>query len=289
MVPLPDREPARGGAVHLLQPDARRHRHPRERRVMGLSPLSRMAMARVRRTLGIPENYTVLFLQGGASLQFYMSALNLLRQGEAADFLLTGGWAKKAVAEAARIGDAQAIWEPSEGGYRRVPSVGDYSVREEAVYLHYTSNNTLYGTQFHHLPDSGGKPLVLDASSDIAGVPIDISAHDLIYAGAQKNLGPSGVTLVILSPWALSRVEGGAQQGVFQPCSTIRSTPPRVRSSTHPIPLESSSSTGSSTGSRRTADWLVQSLETRQRPSCFTGNSIGLTFGFHTLTGIAAR
>ncbi len=171
------------------------------------------AMDRIRRVLSVPDDYTVLFLQGGASLQFYMSALNLLRQGEAADFLLTGGWAKKAVAEAARIGDAQAIWEPSEGGYRRVPSVGDYSVREEAVYLHYTSNNTLYGTQFHHLPDSGGKPLVLDASSDIAGVPIDISAHDLIYAGAQKNLGPSGVTLVILSPWALSRVEGGAQQG----------------------------------------------------------------------------
>lgn len=164
------------------------------------------AIARIRRVLSVPDGYTILLLQGGASLQFYMSALNLLRPGEAADFLLTGGWAKKAVAEAARVGDAQAIWEPSEGGYRRVPSDGDYSVREEAVYLHYTSNNTLYGTQFHHLPDSGGKPRVLDASSDIAGVPLDISAHDLIYAGGQKNLGPSGVTLVILSPWALSRV-----------------------------------------------------------------------------------
>jgi len=171
------------------------------------------AITRIRRVLSVPDGYTILLLQGGASLQFYMSALNLLRPGEAADFLLTGGWAKKAVVEAARIGDAQAIWEPSEGGYRRVPSDGDYSVREEAVYLHYTSNNTLYGTQFHHLPDSGGKPRVLDASSDIAGVPLDISEHDLIYAGGQKNLGPSGVTLVILSPWALSRVEGSAQQG----------------------------------------------------------------------------
>ena len=171
------------------------------------------AIARIRRVLSVPDDYTILLLQGGASLQFYMSALNLLRPGDAADFLLTGGWAKKAVAEAARIGDAQSIWEPSEEGYRKVPSDGDYSVRDDAVYLHYTSNNTLFGTQFHHLPDSGGKPRVLDASSDIAGVSLDISAHDVVYAGGQKNLGPSGVTLVILSPWALSRAEGGAQQG----------------------------------------------------------------------------
>lgn len=164
------------------------------------------AMARVRRTLGIPENYTVLFLQGGASLQFYMTALNLLRPGEQADYLVTGGWSQKALKEAKRVGDAQAIWDDSENGFRRVPRAGDYSLRADSVYLHYTSNNTLYGTQYHEQPDSGGKLLLLDASSDIAGVPCDIAAHDLIYAGAQKNLGPSGVTLVILSPRALSRV-----------------------------------------------------------------------------------
>ena len=164
------------------------------------------AMARVRMTLSVPEDYTVLFLQGGASLQFYMTALNLLRPGEQADYLVTGGWAQKALKEAKRVGDAQAIWDDSENGFRSVPQGGDYSVREDAVYLHYTSNNTLYGTQFHHLPDSEGKLLLLDACSDIAGAPCDISAHDLIYAGAQKNLGPSGVTLVILSPRALSRV-----------------------------------------------------------------------------------
>ena len=164
------------------------------------------AMARVRRTLSVPEDYTVLFLQGGASLQFYMTALNLLRPGEQADYLVTGGWSQKALKEAKRVGDAQAIWDDSENGFRSVPQVGEYAVRDDAVYLHYTSNNTLYGTQFHHLPDSEGKLLLLDASSDIAGVPCDIAAHDLIYAGAQKNLGPSGVTLVILSPRALSRV-----------------------------------------------------------------------------------
>jgi phosphoserine aminotransferase len=164
------------------------------------------ARTRVRRTLSVPEDYTVLFLQGGASLQFYMTALNLLRPAEQADYLVTGGWSQKALKEAKRVGDAQAIWDDSENGFRRVPQVGEYAVRDDAVYLHYTSNNTIYGTQFHHLPDSGGKLLLLDACSDIAGVPCDISAHDIIYAGAQKNLGPPGVTLVILSPRALSRV-----------------------------------------------------------------------------------
>ena len=164
------------------------------------------AMERVRRVLSVPEDYTILFLQGGASLQFYMTALNILRAGEKADYLITGGWSQKALKEAARVGDATAIWDASNHGFKSVPSNEDYSVRTDAVYVHYTSNNTLYGTQYHHLPDSGGKPRILDASSDIAGVPLDVSAHEIIYAGAQKNLGPSGVTLVILSPWAMSRV-----------------------------------------------------------------------------------
>ena len=138
-------------------------------------------------------------------MQFYMTALNILRTGEKADYLITGGWSKKAVKEAARVGDASVIWDDADNGFKSVPSDGDYTVREDAVYVHYTSNNTLYGTQFHHIPDSGGKPRILDASSDIAGVPLDVSAHEIIYAGAQKNLGPSGVTLVILSPWAMER------------------------------------------------------------------------------------
>ena len=163
------------------------------------------AMGRVRRVLSIPEDYTVLFLQGGASLQFYMTPLNILRDGQQADYLITGGWAKKALKEAGRVGDAIAIWDDSENGFKSVPSDGDYTVRDDAAYVHYTSNNTLYGTQYHHLPNSGGKPRILDASSDIAGVPIDVGAHEIIYAGAQKNLGPSGVTLVILSPWAMER------------------------------------------------------------------------------------
>ena len=168
------------------------------------------AMERIRRVLSVPDDYTILFLQGGASLQFYMSALNLLSPGEEADFLITGGWSQKALKEAKRIGGAAAQWDDSENGFRSVPNDGDYTIRENAVYMHYTSNNTLMGTQFHHIPDSNGKPRILDASSDITGVPLDVSAHDLIYAGAQKNLGPSGVTLVILSPWALSRAQANS-------------------------------------------------------------------------------
>ena len=171
------------------------------------------AMERIRRVLSVPEDYTILFLQGGASTQFYMTALNLMQPGERADFLETGGWSKKAVVEAKRIGGVSVIWSDSENGFRSVPSAGEYAVSEDSLYVHYTSNNTLMGTQYHDLPDSGGKPRVLDASSDIAGVPLDVSAHDLIYAGAQKNLGPSGVTLVILSPWAMARAQENSDAG----------------------------------------------------------------------------
>lgn len=167
------------------------------------------AVAGVRRVLSVPADYTILFLQGGASLQFYMTALNLLRPGEAADYLVTGTWAQKAIKEGKRIGDAKAIWDDAPNNFKTVPKNGEYKVRDEAVYLHYTSNNTIYGTEYHHTPDAQGHHLIADLSSDIAGVPLDVSKHDLIYAGAQKNLGPSGLTLVILSPWALSRTPPG--------------------------------------------------------------------------------
>ena len=167
------------------------------------------AVGRVRSLLSVPDDYEVLLLQGGASTQFYMSALNLIGSEGKADFLVSGIWSKKALMEASRVSDCVAAGDGSEENFRSVPSDEDYSIRDDATYVHYTSNNTLFGTQFHHLPDSAGKPRVVDASSDICGVPIDVSEHDLIYAGAQKNLGPSGVTLAILSPWALSRCHDG--------------------------------------------------------------------------------
>ena len=164
------------------------------------------AMDSVRRVLSVPEEYKILFLQGGASLQFYMTALNILKEGEKADYLITGGWSKKALKEAGRIGDAKGVWSDELGGFKKIPKEGDFKIRDDAIYVHYTSNNTLYGTQYQNPPNSGGKALIVDASSDITGVEIDISKHEIIYAGAQKNLGPSGITVVILSPWAISRI-----------------------------------------------------------------------------------
>ena len=160
---------------------------------------------RLRRLLGVPEDYAVVFLQGGASMQFYMSALNLVGAGDAANYLVTGSWSQKALKEAQRIADASAIWDDSEGVYNRIPQAGDYTVGKQSVYVHYTSNNTIFGTQWPSPPLVGETPLAGDMSSDICCRPIAVEEHDLIYAGAQKNLGPSGVTVVIMSPWVRER------------------------------------------------------------------------------------
>ena len=167
----------------------------------------RGAEERLRRVMGIPEAYSVLFLQGGASLQFHMTALNLLESDESADFVVTGTWSNKAVNEANRIAGGRIAWDGKDANYSTLPDTVSFD--SSAVYAAYTTNNTIYGTQFHAPPDSGSIPLVADMSSDICSRPVDVAAHDLIYAGAQKNLGPSGVTAVILSPWALQKAPGG--------------------------------------------------------------------------------
>ena len=168
--------------------------------------VAKSAEARLREILDIPKDYSVLFLQGGASLQFYMSALNLLGPDDKADYILTGSWSQKALKDAKRCtSDAESIWAPGDKVFNRVPSHGDYTVRDGAAFVHYTTNNTIYGTQFATTPDCDSTPLVADMSSDICSRPVDVSKHAVIYAGAQKNLGPSGVTVVILSPWAVER------------------------------------------------------------------------------------
>jgi phosphoserine aminotransferase len=160
------------------------------------------AQARVRRVLGLPEDYAVLFLQGGASSQFLAVANNLMHGG-VADYLDTGTWSNKAIKEAKRFGKVNVVFSAKEAGYNAVPTTWEQSA--DAVYTHYTSNNTVAGTQFPGLPASHAGLLVCDASSDIASRPMDYSKIDVVYAGAQKNLGPSGVTLVTLSPAAQER------------------------------------------------------------------------------------
>jgi len=158
------------------------------------------------RSLGsIPSDYRVLFLQGGATLQFSMVPMNLLAPEETADYLVTGHWAKKAVEEAKKIGNVHIAATTQAEHFSRIPRSDEITLTPGAAYVHMTSNNTIYGTQWKQLPDVGDRPLVSDASSDIFSRPIDIARHALIYAGAQKNLGPSGVTVVIIRQDLLKR------------------------------------------------------------------------------------
>jgi phosphoserine aminotransferase len=158
------------------------------------------------RTLGrIPDNYRVLFLQGGASLQFSMVPMNLLPEGGSADYVVTGVWSEKAVKEAKRVGKVKIAASTQAENYTRVPRPDELTLDPVAGYVHLTTNNTIYGTQFHRIPDTGTVPLVADASSDIFSRPIEVAKYGLIYAGAQKNLAPAGLTLVIVRDDLLQR------------------------------------------------------------------------------------
>lgn len=151
----------------------------------------------LKQLLGIPEGYHVLFLQGGASSQFAMIPMNFMR-GKAASYVMTGSWADKAVKEAKLFGETHIAASTEVDKFMRMPALNEIEIPNDAAYLHITSNETIEGTQFQHYPDSGNVPLIADLSSDIMCRPVDVSKFSMIYAGAQKNLGPSGVTVVIL-------------------------------------------------------------------------------------------
>jgi len=163
------------------------------------------AEADIRALANVPANYKILFLQGGATLQFSMVPLNLLTDGTTADYVMTGTWADKAAKEARRVGTVNETGSTKADGYNRIPTPGECSLTPGAAYVHITSNNTIEGTQWKRLPAVGDVPLVSDASSDIFSGPIDVEKYGLVYAGAQKNLGPSGVTLVIIREDLLAR------------------------------------------------------------------------------------
>jgi phosphoserine aminotransferase len=163
----------------------------------------------IRELLAVPENYQILFLQGGASLQFNMVPMNFLPAGSSADYIVTGAWGKKAVKEAKRCGSVNVIFDSAETGFTSVPSRDELSFDGNARYIHYTSNETIEGVEFKYDLEGGGAPVVCDASSNIMSKPMDISKYGLIYAGAQKNIGPSGVTLVVISDDLIGRVPPG--------------------------------------------------------------------------------
>ncbi|GAB4204015.1 MAG: 3-phosphoserine/phosphohydroxythreonine transaminase [Roseiflexaceae bacterium] len=155
------------------------------------------AEARIKRLAGVGDEYRALFLQGGASMQFAMVPLNFLKAGSVADYLMTGAWADKALEEASKLGEARVAASTREEGYRRMPHASEISLSDAPAYVHITSNETIQGTQWHAWPDVGNRPLIADMSSDIFSRPLDASRFALIYGGAQKNLGPSGITLVL--------------------------------------------------------------------------------------------
>ncbi len=160
------------------------------------------AVANAKELLGVPEGYSVLFLQGGASMQFYMVALNLLAEGKTAAYLNTGTWASNAIKEAKLVGNVNVVASSEDKNFNYIPK--GYTVPSDSAYFHITTNNTIFGTEIHEDYDVDC-PLVADMSSDIYSRPVDVSKYDLIYAGAQKNIGPAGTTLVIVKDEILGK------------------------------------------------------------------------------------
>jgi len=156
------------------------------------------AEAALREVMGIPANYKVLFLQGGAHLQFSMIPLNLLRGKASADYVNTGEWSKKAIGEAKKFCSVNVAADNSDKNCTYVPAFNTWKLDKNAAYLHYTPNETIGGVEFNWVPDTGPVPLVADMSSNILSRPVDVSKFGLIYAGAQKNIGPAGLTVVIV-------------------------------------------------------------------------------------------
>ena len=180
--------------------------------------------------LNAPDDYRVLFMGGGASTQFALVALNYLTQGTEADYIVTGSFAQKAQEEAARIGKVNIAATTKETNFDRLPDKDGIKLSKAPVYIHMTSNNTIYGTQWQDMPVFEGVPLIADMSSDILSRPFDVSKFGLIYAGAQKNLGPAGVTVVLISPEMLAKANKELpvifQYGTFAKNNSLYNTPP---------------------------------------------------------------
>jgi phosphoserine aminotransferase len=163
----------------------------------------------LRGLLNVPQNYKIMFLQGGATLQFSMIPMSFLGRGETADYVVTGAWGEKAVSAAKGTRKAKEIFSTKDSGFNSIPSQEELRFSPDAKYIHYTSNETIDGVEFKYDLDGSGIPVVCDASSNILSKPIDIEKYALIYAGAQKNIGPSGVTVVIIRDDLLAQVNDG--------------------------------------------------------------------------------
>ena len=188
------------------------------------------AKALLKELLSIPEGYDILFLQGGASTQFAMVPMNLLKPGTVGAYVQTGSWSNKAIAEAKLFGETAVVSSSELEQYKRIPSLNASDVPANAAYVHITSNETIEGTQFKSFPDTGNVPLIADMSSDILSRPLDVSKFGMIYAGAQKNLGPSGVTVVIAKEELLidspKTIPTMMRYSIHQKNNSLYNTPP---------------------------------------------------------------
>ncbi len=188
------------------------------------------AQALLRQVMGIPENYKVLFLQGGASSQFAAVAMNLMTKSHKADYVLSGQFSTKAFQEGSRYGDCKAVASSKEDNFSHIPELNPSEFRPDADYFHICLNNTIYGTAWHSLPDTGSVPLVADVSSCILSRPIDVTKFGLLYAGAQKNVAPAGLTIVIVREDLISEPQPGTptmfNYGVMAKNDSMYNTPP---------------------------------------------------------------
>ena len=192
--------------------------------------IHQQAIADLKVLFGGGDEHTILFMGGGAQTQFGLIPMNLLPRGGHAVYLETGVWGEAAREEAAKVGDARTLWSSSANRHDRVPGPDDYEVPPDAAYLHYTSNNSIMGTQYHAVPPAGDVPLVCDMSSDILTYPIDLQRFGLVYGGAQKNLGAAGVTLVVIRQDMLDRCRSDLPTMLSYPSlaatNSLQNTPP---------------------------------------------------------------
>jgi phosphoserine aminotransferase len=192
--------------------------------------IAEQAEADVRQLLAIPDNYKVLFLQGGASSQFAMVPMNLTRGNRRVDYINTGSWSKKAIAEAKRFAEVNIVATTEAGKFTTTPAQSELQLNADAAYLHYTPNETIQGVEFPYVPECGEVPLVADFSSTILSRPIDVSRYGVIYAGAQKNIGPAGLTLVIIREELVGEAVDGTpvmfQYATHAESGSMYNTPP---------------------------------------------------------------
>ncbi|MDR1571852.1 MAG: 3-phosphoserine/phosphohydroxythreonine transaminase [Clostridiales Family XIII bacterium] len=191
----------RGSGMSVMEMS---HRSKTYERIIG------EAEADLRALMNLPENYAVLFLQGGATLQFSMIPLNLLGGSGMADYVITGSWAEKAAREAGKFGDIRVVASSKDGGFSYVPTVSANDFRPGADYAYITMNNTIHGTRYPYVPETGGPPLVADWSSGMLSEAVDATRFGLLYAGAQKNIGPAGLTIVIIRKDLIGRAPENA-------------------------------------------------------------------------------